>query len=376
MRVLHAESSHHWGGQEFRALEQMTWLAQRGHETFLAARPGSEISRRAIARGLPVFLVPFGGQLDPRAISTVRRLVRKLAIDLVDCHGSRDAAVFAFAKPLTTIIRSRHIIQPLKGKLHRRIQWRMGCEGVIATAHCIKEMLVGNGLVAAERATVVGEWADETFFDISARDRHRAEVRREFGLASNRPLLTTLAMLRDDKAQEVLIEAAAELRRRGRDATCLIVGEAPRGQESYEAMLRHLVHSHNLDDRVIFTGYRQDAARLTQASDVLVVPSILEAQSRVVPQAFASRIPVVASRVGGLPELVVPGQTGWLVEPRDAVGIAEAVVNILDHPERAVRISEQARRLAEAELRMEKKMEQTLHFYDQTMRRRKLRRAR
>ena len=91
MRVLHAESSHHWGGQEFRALEQMAWFAERGHDTFLAARPGSEIAERALARGLRVFLVPFGGQLDPRAIGAARRLVRNLAIDLVPLHRDYDS---------------------------------------------------------------------------------------------------------------------------------------------------------------------------------------------------------------------------------------------------------------------------------------------
>ena len=73
MRILHTESSVNWGGQEYRVLEQMEWLRAHGHEPALAVRPGSDIGRRAQAKGLPVFDIAYTGHYDPRAIKAARQ---------------------------------------------------------------------------------------------------------------------------------------------------------------------------------------------------------------------------------------------------------------------------------------------------------------
>ena len=365
MRVLHTESSVNWGGQEYRALEQMRWLNGHGHQAVLAAKSGSAILERARAWGLEAVAVEFRGHYNPRAIAQARRLVRERAIDVADCHGSRDAVTLAFARGLSPVIRSRHVSQALKGKLHRRLQWGWGCDHVIATAECIKDGIVGAGLCGPERVTVVGEWAGDEFFEISERSAERAEVRREFAISEGFPVVSVVGMLRGDKAQEHLIDAAAILKRRGRPVACLIVGGGIRTQEDYEAKLRARVGAHGLRDSVVFTGYRDDVARLTRASDALCVTSVaVEGQSRAVPQAFACATPVVASRIGGVPELVVPGETGWLVEPGDAAGYADALAEVFDDREAARAVTVRARAFAEAHLTVDAKMAETLAVYD------------
>jgi glycosyltransferase involved in cell wall biosynthesis len=242
--------------------------------------------------------------------------------------------------------------------------WRRGCDHVIATAKYIKDGLVAAGLVPSERVTVVGEWAADAFFEISQCQEYRAAVRREFSLPVGRPVVSVIGMLRDDKAQDVLIRTVDTLRRRSRPISALIVGSAPRGQEAYERSLHDLMRDLDLVDHVVFTGYRDDVPRLAQASDALVVTSRIEAQSRTVSQAFASAVPVVASRVGGVPELVTLGETGWLVEAGDVAGYADALAAIFDAPEEARRVTEQARLYAETHLTQAGKMTQTLALYD------------
>jgi len=365
MRVLHTESSVNWGGQEYRALEQMRWLNNHGHEAVLAAKSGSAILERAGAWGLEAVAVEFRGHYNPRAIIGARRLVRERAIDVADCHGSRDAVTLAFARRLCPVIRSRHVSQALKGKVHRRLQWGWGCDHIIATAECIKDGIVDAGLSGPERVTVVGEWAGDEFFDTSGRTVESAEIRREFAISREIPVVLVVGMLRGDKAQEHLIDAAAILKRRGRPVACLIVGGGIRTQEGYEAKLRARVGAHGLRDSVIFTGYRDDVARLTRASDALCVTSVaVEGQSRAAPQAFACETPVVASRIGGVPELVVPGETGWLVEPGYAAGYADALLEVLDDPEGARAITARARTFAEAHLTLDAKMAETLAVYE------------
>jgi glycosyltransferase involved in cell wall biosynthesis len=369
MRILHTESSANWGGQEYRAQEQMKWLNARGHHCILAARPETEVTRRAEEGGLEVIPMPFRGHYSPRAILQARRAIRRHAIDVVDCHGSRDAATFAFARDLCPIVRTRHITQPLKYKLHRRLLWRYGCDHVIVGAHLVKDDLVASRLLPADRITVIGGWAQAAFFDTANREEHRASVRQEFAIPQGRPLITLVGMLRDDKGQDHFIRLVAEMRRRERPVSGLVVGSAT--QAGYERELRDLAQDRGVADDIVFAGYRDDIPRITQGSDVLAILSILEAQSRTAPQGFAGGTPVLAHRVGGVPELVRDGETGWLVGIGDIPGSADALCRILDEPAATQEITARARRFAEEHLRMDAKLAETLAVYEQVIRSRK-----
>ena len=365
MKVLHTESSVNWGGQEYRILDQMNWLAANGHQCGLAARPGSDIAARAAAIGLTVHPVDYTGHYNPFAIAHVRAIVKRHGYQIADCHGSRDVMTQAFARALAPVIRTRHLSQPLKNKLHRRLQWRYGSDAVIATAQCIKDEILDKGLAAAERIHVIGEWADDAFFDISRRAQHQKDVRAEFQVPAGDALVAVVGMLRGDKAQEHLIHTAAEMKRRARPITALIVGSVTNTQDTYEAELRALAASLNVTDAVRFAGYRDDVARLTQSADILAITSTaVEAQSRTAPQGFASLTPVVASNIGGVAELVRPGETGWLVAPGDWGAYADAFIAILDAPDAAMAVTKQARGFAEQSLRIGPKMAQTLMVYE------------
>ena len=365
MRVLHTESSVNWGGQEFRILDQMVWLRAHGYETALAARAESEIARRAGALDLTVREMAYAGHYNPRQILAARRLK---GFDVVDCHGSRDGATHGFARDVTPVVRTRHLSQPLKPKLHRQLQWRWGCDRAIATATVIKDELVTRGYMAASQIDVVGEWADAAFFDVAAKDAHRRDVRVEFAVPGDRPLVMFVGMLRGDKAPEILIDAAAELRRRARPIVAVIVGGDTHSQAGYETFLRERAASRNVTEDVRFAGYRNDVARLTQAADALAITSIaVEAQSRAAPQAFAARTPVIASRIGGVPELVTPGETGWLVTPGHAAGYADALEQLLDDRANTDRQIGTARALAERTLTIDVKMGETLDAYGRAL---------
>ncbi len=364
MRILHTESSVNWGGQEYRILDQMRWLVDNGHSVALAARPGSALAVRALEHRLAVHDLPYLGHYNPMLIAAARRLVRRERFDIVDCHGSRDGATHGFARDLSPVVRTRHLSTPLKTKLHRRLQWRWGCDRVIATAQCIKDDIAAKHFAESDRIDVIGEWAADEFFDIANKDAHRRSVRQDYAIPIESPVICVVGMLRGDKAQDILIRVAAELRRRGRPITALIVGADTDSAAGYEKFLRGLADELGVAQDIRFTGYRDDVARLTQASDILVITSIaVEAQSRTAPQAFASRTPVIASRIGGVSELVSPGRTGWLVSPGDVPAYADAIEQALDDPAATARLVDAARNLADTELTIDKKMAATLDSY-------------
>lgn len=158
----------------------------------------------------------------------------------------------------------------------------------------------------------------------------RASVAAEFGLHASAPIVGTVGRLSLQKATEDFIEAAALLRQRFPDAQFLIIGEGERRAE-----LEQLVEARGLRASVRFTGYREDVPRLLAAMDVFVLSSLYEGMPFSILEAMAAARPVVATHVDGVPEVVVEGETGLLVPPREPEKLAEAIGFLLAHPDRA-----------------------------------------
>lgn len=156
-----------------------------------------------------------------------------------------------------------------------------------------------------------------------------------------RPLrtITTVANLRRGKGHDVLLHAASGLLRRHPDLVFQLVGDGPL-RPSLEALAATL----GIDDRVRFLGHRDDVAAILQTSDLFAFPSLMEAFPNGVMEAMAAGLPVVATRVGGIPELVEDGRTGLLVPPGDAEAMCGAVERLLASPDEADALAAAARR--------------------------------
>jgi glycosyltransferase involved in cell wall biosynthesis len=169
-------------------------------------------------------------------------------------------------------------------------------------------------------------------------------------------------MLRPEKGQRIFVNAAAKVFKRVPEARFVIVGG---GTGPYvEKLCQKIREKFPLSPSpIIVTGYREDIARVIAALDVMVVPSLHEAQTIVIPQAFAVGKPVIASRVGGIPELVTHEENGLLVQPADNEALAAAMLRMLADPELSKRVARAGLNMARNELRFEKKAELVLQTY-------------
>lgn len=150
----------------------------------------------------------------------------------------------------------------------------------------------------------------------------------EYGMEAGSQIVGVIARLEPEKGHPTLLEAWPAVLRAVPDAYLLFVGEGSR-REALEAQARDLRIAH----RVVFTGRRDDVPAVTAALDVAVLPSYREAQGLSILEAMALSRPVVASNVGGIPEMITDGETGLLVPPHDAAALATAVTRLLvDHP--------------------------------------------
>ena len=150
----------------------------------------------------------------------------------------------------------------------------------------------------------------------------------EYGMEPGSQIVGVVARLEPEKGHPTLLEAWPAVLRSVPDAYLLIVGEGSR-RDALEALTRDLHIAH----RVVFTGRRDDVPAVTAALDVAVLPSYREAQGLSILEALALSRPVVASDVGGIPEVITDGVTGVLVPPHDPDALAAAIVRLLrDHP--------------------------------------------
>ncbi|MGC4073868.1 MAG: glycosyltransferase family 4 protein [Nibricoccus sp.] len=364
LRILHTESSLNWGGQEYRTLEEVRWLRAHGHMAWIACDPESELMLRAG----PEFCVPvkMSRALDWQAARAIRHFCRSRGVDVVHTHSSKDSWI-CYPLHVTSwpVVRSRQVTNLVRPSLDRSFIYRHGCAAVVASAECIREKLISHTGVAADRVHVIGEGTDIERFN-PAVDGTR--VRGEWRVSGDAVLFGLAAMIRPEKGHDVFISAAIELlKTHGEKVRFVLVGEGV-GDRAYEREVRSrltALFGSAEDGPVFMAGYRHDMPEVMAALDVLVIPSFAEAQSIVTPQAFATGRPVIASRVGGLPELVTDEKTGLLVESNNVPALVAAMTRMAD--DRAFRKSagENARELARHALSFSAKMEQCLSFYEQ-----------
>lgn len=367
MQILHTLSGPNLGGLEFRVLDQSRWLQGQGHAVAIAAPPGSDTLKLARSWGLATIGMDFSSPYSWSGMLRLRQIVKDLRVQVIDAHGTSDAKATALCRDLCTLVRTRHFARPLRSSWRRRLEWRLGCHRVITTSQGGADDIVAAGFAGLNRISVVGEWADHVFFADVDKQAIRHAVRQELDLDPAAFVVVTIGMLRPDKRQEDLLRVVHLLRQRGIPAQALVVGMPTRETTAYGQKLDDLVAELGIQEYVTFAGHREDISNVIHAADAMLVPSINEAWSRVVPEAYASRCPVVASAVGGLPEIVQPGHTGWLAPAADIARFADHLAWIWSHPEQAARIAEQARTFADRHLMLSQKMVETLNAYQTAM---------
>jgi glycosyltransferase involved in cell wall biosynthesis len=158
------------------------------------------------------------------------------------------------------------------------------------------------------------------------------EVKTELGIPADALVVGTVSRLDPVKGNSFFVKAIKEIRDKDRDVLnnvkFLFVGD---GSEAHE--LGRLVHESQLDDHVIFAGARKDVVRMYAAIDIFVLASVMEGMGRVLLEAMVQSKPIVATRVGGIPDIVIGGITGILVPPRNPVELAEAIMSLIQNPE-------------------------------------------
>jgi len=201
---------------------------------------------------------------------------------------------------------------------------------------------------------------------------HSGALRKEFGIPEGTPVCACIGRLVSGKGIEFYLQAARILADRGRNVRFLMIG-AHSAERNYSSEIEVLANELKLHGEVIFTGERQDVAQILREVDIVVHPSLTEGLSNVILEAMSAGIPVVATRVGGNPELVEDGRTGFLVPVENADEIAGAIGRLLDQPDMARAFGARARRRVTDEFAMDEMLSRTEALYMRLLERRGVR---
>ncbi len=357
--TVHVDLEPGWRGGQRQVLLLCRGLAARYHPVTLVALEGGELARRARAVGLDVEETPAAGELDPRAVRAVVRAVRRRRAAVVALHSSRSHGIGALARLALgpgrpAFVVTRRVAFPPRTDLLNRWKYRAAVDGFVAISGAVAAALEAAG-VARERIRIVHSGVETP----RVPEGVRAAVRDELGLPRRAELAVAVGGLTEEKGHRDLVLSWRRVLEERPRAVLLVVGDGPLREELEDLAVAEGI----LPEELEFLGHRDDPERLIAAADVLVHPSLMEGLGTVILDAMLLGVPVVATSVGGIPELVEDGVTGVLVPPRSPEALADAVAALLGDRKLARRLAAAARRRAEAAFTADAMVEGTLAAY-------------
>jgi len=357
VNILYVESSRSWGGQEYRTCLEINWLNAHGHQAWLICNPDSQVHSKASELGTRLVTMPLRSRVDVACSWRLWRFCRRNKIELLKTYSSKGhwlcLPLYLCGIPLS---RARCITDSI-GNKGRAFVFKHGCTQIVADASVIKRHLVEEHHVNPAKVEVIGSAVDLEKFKPP---RDRMKFRREIGVGDDTPLIGNVGMIRPDKGQLVLVEAAGLVLEQRPDARFVIVGQGT-GILKLGINVRNAIEQAVLADKIMMAGYRWDTPDVYAACDMIVIASLhTEASPIVLREAFASGRPLIATKVGDIPEIVQHRHNGLLIEPGDSRALADAIVEFICDSKLAAYCAANGLRYATEHFSFDKMMEAKL----------------
>lgn len=341
LRVVHVIDGLGFGGAEMLLAELASGAEAAGIDLavgYLRDKDGNPAGARLRSLGIEPVHLPIDGLLSRSSFRSVRAGLETLGADVVHTHlGYSDLLAGAAARRLGLPAFSTLHVMEWERDMRNRTKLRLFAAArrrwdvrVVAVSAAGRAAYLAERWDRPERVVVLHNGVSDR-----ARPGSGPAVRRELGLGPDDFVLAMVTVLRPGKGHDIAIDATARLRRGHPEVRLLIVGDGPSRRE-IEA---------RAEEGVVFAGHRDDVMSVLDAVDVLIHPSRVDAFPTALLEAMCAGVPVVATAVGGIPEIVVPGETGMLVPaPPAAPGLVAAVEAVLRGPERRTAMAAAARR--------------------------------
>ena len=363
LHILHTEAAAGWGGQEIRVLQETRLLLERGHRVSLICQAGSPLEERAKSISNALFhLIPISmkSALSLGIFLTLYRYVSKNNLDVIHTHSSIDSWLGGLVGKLSGIpvIRTRHVSLPVNDFFPNHLLYSYIPQRILTSGNMISDIVKQVRCVDSNKVVSVPAGVDLRKFDSEISGE---KIREELKVNSNQILIGKIGVIRGWKGHNYFLEAIPLILKKIPNARFVIVGDGPGFKE-----IKSKVNLAGIDNKVDLLGHREDIPEIMAALDVQVLASFAgEGTPQVIPQAFAMKTPVVATKIASIPDLLGQGERGVLIEPKNALSLAEGVLKIMRSSEIANHLVENARSFCLKELTVDKMMDSTIAIYEE-----------
>ena len=368
-RLLILDTELEMGGKEKLLYE---FIARADRDRFRIAvcclRPGGYFKEKIVSMGVPFYDNLLHHRFDALAFREFESVIRAERIQIVETFAHPNTVIFSFMAKLRSLVErvvvSFHalgvdargsVVRPYLRPLLRRM------DGHIAVAEIQKRHLVEVEGLREETVRVIYNGVDTAVFR-PASAAERSAARRALGLSDDAVVLMAVGSLKPIKGVDDLLRAAASVMHARARVRLVLIGEGP-DRVSLETQARAL----GIADRVSFLGLRDDVDGLLRAADALVLASRTEALPTVILEAMATGLPVVATHVGGVPEMVEPDRSGLLVPPNDIASLERAIARVCDDASLRRDLGQRGHAIVEARFRVESMCENRMRFFEELM---------
>ena len=339
MTILQIVSCRGWSSDAYWAARATVELERAGHDVTLVCKRRSEarVIRRAREAGVNrIETLTLTSGVGPLADGLdVRRLVSWLPeAQILHVHRGKEHWLAALANRAShlrrPLVRTRHIVQPVRPHALNRWLYGRATDRIVTVTEAIRRQLVAGGLATEDRVVTMPGGVDIDRFRPDVRPVRDSGIRATLGLPRDVPIIGLVSGFRVMKGQQTVVEAAARLAAEGHRFHVLLIGEGP-----FAARVRAQVEAAGLRDRISILGFVDDLPATMAALDIALYSALeSDGMSRVLFEYLASGVPVVASRVGVVPEILEDGRTALLVPAGEPGPLAEAVARLMADPAR------------------------------------------
>jgi len=320
----------------------------------------TDVYPREIKLYNPFFILTFFlNLLMSRGVTKLKRLLKENDIRLIYCADNLSKLIGGIAGKMSGIKVVAHCHDDFKedalGKT-MRIFYLALLDRVLTVSEKVRKFFTVRGEISPKAITVYNGINAGVFNPENVADN----LRMELGLKDDAIMVGSIGVLEEDKGHVYLFEAMARLKSEGiNNVICLVCGTGPE-----EAALKEFVHEKGLDNEILFLGFHADIPGLLKAVDIVAITSLtIESFSMVAAESMAMKVPVVATNVGGLPEVVEDGKTGLIIPAGDVDALCSSIKYLIDNSDIRLKMGENGRKRVLERFTIEENVRKTENIF-------------
>ena len=368
MHIVQSCGSKSWGGLEMQTLKIALGLRDRGEEVTLFCVKDSTLQREAVKQDLKFESLFDGERGFARSISAMKSYLSNHPVELIHTHLSHDLWTIVPSVQLSgsriSIFLTKRMASDVKKKdvFHRYLYSHV--DRIYAISNYIRRSVLRTCPVQEDK--VVLQWNALSLESYHPEHYDRNEIRESLSLNSDVCVVGMVGRFTPGKGHSEFLRAAKILKNAFKQKIAfLVVGGSSHGEEAYYRNIREFAAKILEKEGMIFTGFQEDIPRMMKAMDILAFPSHAESFGNILLEAMAMELPIVASSSGGVPDIVLPEETGLLVPPHDPEALADAISRLVKDKDLRKRLAAKGRQRVEKRFDFKDYIEKLLSDYQE-----------